>query len=472
MTIFDVFEGKIEQNLPFKPNSSQENALKLMTRFILEPVVADRIFVLKGYAGTGKTSLVGALVKTMSELNRRTVLMAPTGRAAKVFSLMADRTAKTIHKTIYRQQKFNVDFEGFQLTDNRQTGTLFICDEASMISTLNDSSPFGTGNLLDDLIEYVYSGIDCRLLLVGDTAQLPPVGQKRSPALEPDVLRGYGLDVMTVELTEVARQQLDSGILANATMLRNMLAMGQTDNLPRIMLNDFPDVKRVDGYEMLEALSSSYYRQGLDETIIVTRSNMRANRFNMGVRNQILEREEELSPGDRLLIVKNNYFWGRQFDNLPFIANGDMVVVKRASEAFVKYGFRFADVEMELPDYEIETEAVVLLDTLTSEGPSLSVEDQQRLFANVMAEYAGIPNQRDRIKAVKNDRYFNALQIKYGYCVTCHKSQGGQWEDVYLDLGYINPEHLGIDFYRWMYTAFTRARHTLYLVNMSDDMAE
>ena len=472
MTIFDVFEGKIEQNLPFKPNSSQENALKLMTRFILEPVVADRVFVLKGYAGTGKTSLVGALVKTMSELNRRTVLMAPTGRAAKVFSLMADRTAMTIHKTIYRQQKFNVDFEGFQLTDNRQTGTLFICDEASMISTLNDSSPFGTGNLLDDLIEYVYSGIDCRLLLVGDTAQLPPVGQKRSPALEPDVLRGYGLDVMTVELTEVARQQLDSGILANATMLRNMLAMRQTDNLPRIMLNDYPDVKRVDGYEMLEALSSSYYRQGLDETIIVTRSNMRANRFNMGVRNQILEREEELSPGDRLLIVKNNYFWGRQFDNLPFIANGDMVVVKRASEAFVKYGFRFADVEIELPDYEIETEAVVLLDTLTSEGPSLSVEDQQRLFANVMAEYAGIPNQRDRIKAVKNDRYFNALQIKYGYCVTCHKSQGGQWEDVYLDLGYINPEHLGIDFYRWMYTAFTRARHTLYLVNMSDDMAE
>ena len=472
MTIFDVFEGKIEQNLPFKPNSSQENALKLMTRFILEPVVADRIFVLKGYAGTGKTSLVGALVKTMSELNRRTVLMAPTGRAAKVFSLMADRTAMTIHKTIYRQQKFNVDFEGFQLTDNRQTGTLFICDEASMISTLNDSSPFGTGNLLDDLIEYVYSGIDCRLLLVGDTAQLPPVGQKRSPALEPDVLRGYGLDVMTVELTEVARQQLDSGILANATMLRNMLAMGQTDNLPRIMLNDYPDVKRVDGYEMLEALSSSYYRQGLDETIIVTRSNMRANRFNMGVRNQILEREEEISPGDRLLIVKNNYFWGRHFDNLPFIANGDMVVVKRASEAFVKYGFRFADVEIELPDYKIETEAVVLLDTLTSEGPSLSVEDQQRLFANVMAEYAGIPNQRDRIKAVKNDRYFNALQIKYGYCVTCHKSQGGQWEDVYLDLGYINPEHLGIDFYRWMYTAFTRARHTLYLVNMSDDMAE
>ena len=472
MTIFDVFREKIEQNLPFKPNSSQKNALNLMSRFILEPYAGDRVFVLKGYAGTGKTSLVGALVKTLKELNRRTVLMAPTGRAAKVFSLMSDRTAMTIHKTIYRQQKFNVDFEGFQLTDNRQTGTLFICDEASMISTLNDSSPFGTGNLLDDLIEYVYSGIECRLMLVGDTAQLPPVGQKRSPALEPDVLQAYGLEVMTTTLTEVARQQLDSGILANATMLRDMLSRGQTDQLPRLMLKDYPDVKRVDGYEMLEALSSSYYRQGLDETIIVTRSNKRANMFNMGVRNQILEREEELCTGDRLLVVKNNYYWGRQFDNLPFIANGDMVVVRRACEPYVKYGFRFAEVEIELLDYEIETDAVVLLDTLMSDGPSLTVESQQQLFANVMADYAGIPNQRDRIKAVKEDRHFNALQIKYGYCVTCHKSQGGQWEDVYLDLGYINPEYLGIDFYRWMYTAFTRARHTLYLVNMSDDMAE
>lgn len=273
MTIFDVFREKIEQNLPFKPNSSQKNALNLMSRFILEPYAGDRVFVLKGYAGTGKTSLVGALVKTLKELNRRTVLMAPTGRAAKVFSLMSDRTAMTIHKTIYRQQKFNVDFEGFQLTDNRQTGTLFICDEASMISTLNDSSPFGTGNLLDDLIEYVYSGIECRLMLVGDTAQLPPVGQKRSPALEPDVLQAYGLEVMTTTLTEVARQQLDSGILANATMLRDMLSRGQTDQLPRLLMKDYPDVKRVDGYEMLEALSSSYYRQGLDETIIVTRSN-------------------------------------------------------------------------------------------------------------------------------------------------------------------------------------------------------
>lgn len=472
MMIFDVFAEKIEQKLPFRPNTTQQNALKLVSQFVLEPTVKDRVFVLRGYAGTGKTSLVGALVKTMSEMNMRTVLMAPTGRAAKVFSIMADSPALTIHKTIYRQRKFNVDFEGFQLMDNRQSGTLFICDEASMISTLNESSPFGTGNLLDDLIEYVYSGTQCRLMLIGDTAQLPPVGQKRSPALEQDVLRGYGLEVFSVELKEVARQQLDSGILANATMLRTMLANGQTDSLPRIMCKDYTDVKRIDGYELLEALSSSYYREGLDETIIVTRSNLRANRFNQGVRNQILEREEELSPGDRLLVVKNNYFWGKEFDNLPFIANGDVVEVRRVCETTEKYGFRFAEIEIGLPDYDIETNAIVLLDTLTVDGPSLTVEDQQRLFANVMADYSHIPSQRDRIKAVKDNRYFNALQVKYGYCVTCHKSQGGQWEDVYLDLGYINPEHLGIDFYRWLYTAFTRARKTLYLVNMSDDMAD
>jgi len=472
MIIFDVFADKIALKLPFIPNKSQMQALKLLAKFLMEPVSNDRVFILRGYAGTGKTSIVGALVKTMTDANMRTVLMAPTGRAAKVFSLMANRTAMTIHKTIYRQQKFNVDFDGFQLMDNRQKGTLFICDEASMISTLNEGSPFGTGNLLDDLIEYVYSGEGCKLLLIGDGAQLPPVGQKRSPALEVDKFRDYGLEVMTTELTEVARQQLDSGILANATMLRNMLMNGQTEDLPHILYKNFPDVKRIDGYEFLESLQSSYSQAGIDDTIIVTRSNVRANKFNLGVRNQILDREDELCSGDRLLVVKNNYYWGKQFDNLPFIANGDMVIVKRVRNTTEYYGFRFAEVEIELPDYDIETEVIILLDTLTVDGPSLSVEDQQRLFAEVMLDYDDIASQLDRIKAVKENKYFNALQVKYGYCVTCHKSQGGQWSDVYLDLGYINPEHLGIDFYRWMYTAFTRAQKTLYLVNMSDDMSE
>lgn len=470
--IFDVFVDKIAQKLPFKPNNSQLAALKLLAQFLYEPVTRDRVFVLRGYAGTGKTSLVGALVKLMREANLPTILMAPTGRAAKVFSAMSDSVALTIHKTIYRQAKFNLNFEGFQLMPNRQKRALFICDEASMISTHNESSGFGTGNLLDDLIEYVYSGDDCRLLLIGDNAQLPPVGQKYSPALDASKLKSYGLDVMTIELTEVARQQLNSGILFNATMLRNRLLQGQTDELPRIASQQFADVKRIDGYEFLEALSSSYVNVGIDDTIIITRSNARANKFNLGVRNQILYREEELCTGDRLLVVKNNYFWCNDFDKIPFIANGDMIEVRRVRNITEIYDFRFAEVEIFLPDYDIEDEVIILLDTLTFEGPSLSVEAQQKLFANVMEDYQDIKGTREKIKAVRENKYFNALQVKYGYCVTCHKSQGGQWSDVYLDLGYINPEHLGIDFYRWIYTAFTRAQSSLYLVNMSDDMSE
>lgn len=472
MVIFDVFVDKIAKNLTFQPNNSQWNALNLLSRFILEPTLSDRIFILRGYAGTGKTSLMGALVKTMNEMKMNTVLMAPTGRAAKVLSNMAGKPAMTIHKSIYRQQKFNLSFEGFNLMDNRNNHTLYICDEASMISTINESYHFGTGNLLDDLIEYVYAGNQCRLLLIGDSAQLPPVGQKRSPALEIGKLQEYGLEVMSAELTEVARQQLDSGILANATMLRNMLNQGMTDSLPKIMHKNFPDVRSIDGYEFLEELSNSYSHNGLDDTIIITRSNIRANKFNQAVRNQILYREEELCAGERLLVVKNNYYCGKEFENFPFIANGDTITVKRVRSEIEMYGFRFAEVEIELPDYDVETEVIVLLDTLMAEGPSLSQEDQQRLFEAVMMDYPEIRNQRDLIKAVKENKYFNALQVKYAYGVTCHKSQGGQWNDVYLDLGYINPDHLGIDFYRWLYTAFTRARKTLFLVNMSDEMSE
>ncbi|MBQ0056769.1 MAG: AAA family ATPase [Bacteroidales bacterium] len=444
----------------------------MLSEFVLSPDSSDRIFVLRGYAGTGKTSIVGALVKAMDEVRMRTVLMAPTGRAAKVFAAMAGKPAYTIHKSIYRQHKFNVEMDGFQLMDNRQTGALFICDEASMISTLNEGSPFGTGNLLDDLIEYVYSAADCRLLLVGDDAQLPPVGQLRSPALDEQNLRGYGLQVTSVQLTEVARQQLDSGILLNATMLRQQLCDGNVDYLPRVKYKMYNDVRRIDGYELLECLENSYRHKGLDDTIIITRSNARANKFNMGVRNQILGREEELSPGDRLLVVKNNYYWGKDFDQLPFIANGDVIEVRRARNERELYGFRFADVEIYLPDYDIETEVIVMLDTLLADGPNLPQSRQQELFNQVAQDYPEIRNQRDLYKAIKENPYFNALQVKYGYCVTCHKSQGGQWSDVYLDVGYINPEHLGIDFYRWIYTAFTRARQTLYLVNPSDDMLE
>ena len=307
-------------------------------------------------------------------------------------------------------------------------------------------------------------------LLVGDDAQLPPVGQVRSPALDVNQLRGYGLDVVAMQLTEVARQQLDSGILANATVLRQQLNDGLVEALPRVRYKCFNDVRRIDGYEFLECLETSYSRQGLDDTIIITRSNKRANHFNQGVRNQILGREEELSAGDRLLVVRNNYFWGKEFDQLPFIANGDVVDVKRVRNVREMYGFRFADAEILLPDYDIETEVTLMLDTLAVEGPNLPQSRQQELFAAIAQDYPEIRNQRDLYKMMKANPYFNALQVKYGYCVTCHKSQGGQWSDVYLDVGYINPEHLGVDFYRWIYTAFTRATQTLYLVNPSEDM--
>ena len=481
--IFSVFAQKITEKLQFVPNNLQKQAMNLLAEFILGNTGRDRIFVLRGYAGTGKTSIVGALVKLLDEHRMPVQLMAPTGRAAKVFASMAGHPAYTIHKSIYRQQRFNVEMEGFALTENRRTGVLFICDEASMISTLNEGSPFGTGNLLDDLIEFVYSSEGCRLLLVGDGAQLPPVGQQRSPALDVATLRSYGLEVMGIELTEVARQQLDSGILYNATHLRQLLMAGMTAqpgtaeaarlfSLPRVYYSMYPDVHRIDGYELLDCLATSYRDAGLDDTIIITRSNARANKFNLGVRAQILDREDVLTSGDRLLVVKNNYYWGREFDQLPFIANGDVLTVNRVRSVIDLYGFHFAKVAVTLPDYDIDTEVIVMLDTLTVEGPNLPVEGQQRLLNAVAQDYPECRNQRELYRAIKENPYFNALQVKYAYCVTCHKSQGGQWDDVYLDLGYINPDHLGPDFYRWMYTAFTRARKNLYLVNMSDEMSE
>ncbi len=472
MSIFHDFAQEIAAKLPFVANKGQQLALAQLAEFVLSEEGSGQVFVLRGYAGTGKTSLVGALEKTMKESGRKTFLMAPTGRAAKVFASMADKAAFTIHRSIYRQHRFSVGMEGFDLLENKYPGTLFVCDEASMISTFSEGSPFGTGNLLDDLIEFVYSADGCRLLLVGDDAQLPPVGQVRSPALDRNRLGGYGLQVLECQLTEVARQQLDSGILLNATLLRQHLSEGTVDALPRIKYKRYKDVRPVQGMEFLEDLERSYSQKGLDETVIITRSNVRANQFNVGVRNQILGREEELSAGERLLVVRNNYYWGRDLDNLPFIANGDIIEVLRVRNERQLYGFRFADVEIRLPDYDIELEVTVLLDTLTVEGPNLPQERMQALYSEIAQDYPEIRNQRDLAKVIKESPYFNALQVKFGYCVTCHKSQGGQWKDVYLDVGYINPEHLGVDFYRWLYTAFTRATETVYLVNPSDDMLE
>lgn len=434
----------------------------------------EAAFLLRGYAGTGKTTLVSALVKTLDRLQQKVVLLAPTGRAAKVFSAYAHHPAFTIHKRIYRQRTFSAEMENFALNDNLTTHTLYIVDEASMISNEGLSgSMFGTGRLLDDLVRYVYSGQGCRLLLMGDTAQLPPVGEELGPALHADALRGYGLEVYEAELTEVVRQGSESGILWNATRLRKLMAGEDVWALPKVRISGFADVKVVPGDELIEAITTCYDRDGMDETIVICRSNKRANIYNNGIRAQILWREEELESGDLLMVAKNNYFWLEDDKDMGFIANGELVKVGRVRRVRELYGFRFADVQIAFADYEDrEVEATVLLDTLHSEAPALSASDAERLFNAVAEDYADIGLKRERMKKLKTDIYYNALQVKYAYAVTCHKAQGGQWRNVFLDQAYVSEEYQTPDYFRWLYTAFTRATGTLFLVNYPADRIE
>ena len=431
-----------------------------------------KAFLLCGYAGTGKTSLISALVRTLEQLERKTVLLAPTGRAAKVFSGYSGKSAHTIHKCIYRQKSI-LDGNTFTLTENRAQNTLFIVDEASMISNEGNSIG-GTGALLDDLVEFVYSGRGCSLLLLGDTAQLPPVGEQLSPALTESYLRSMFLNVTRVELTQVMRQLDNSGILYNATTLRQSIAAEDTYSLPQIKLDGFEDIQNVQGDELIEAIESSYNKAGMDETIILCRSNKRANVYNEGIRRRILYREEELSRGDMLMIVKNNYYWrevlGKEdktlLEKLDFIANGDMAEIVRVNGTEEMYGFRFADVTLSFIDYEdCEMDVKILLDTLTSESPSLTREESERLFTAVWEDYPEIRSKRKRMEEVRKNPYYNALQVKYGYAVTCHKAQGGEWKRVFIDQGYISEDMVNPDYYRWLYTAFTRASEKLHLVN-------
>lgn len=457
---------QIKRNFSYKPTEEQENALNSFSNFLLSPS-SEKIFVLRGYAGTGKTSLVSALVKTLGEVGRKCVLLAPTGRAAKVFSLYSHHPAYTIHRRIYRQRVFSGDMENFTLNTNLHRQTLFIVDEASMIANEGLSgASFGTGRLLDDLIEYVYSVPGCSLMLVGDTAQLPPVGEEQSPALSVPVLQGYGLEVTECLLTQVVRQAADSGILYNATLLRHSIMKDACFGLPSVRIGKFPDVKVIQGGDLIEAISDSYDKVGMDETIIICRSNKRANLYNRGIRNTILYREDELNAGDVLMVAKNNYFWGADCKELDFIANGDVAVVRRVRRVREMYDFRFADVVLRFPDYDdLELEVTLLLDTLHTDFPSLPREQGEKLFEAVFEDYAHLSSKRERIKKIKEDPYYNALQVKYAYAVTCHKAQGGQWQRVFLDQGYLTDEMVSPDYYRWLYTAFTRATETLYLVN-------
>ena len=471
--INNYLERQIKENFPYQPTLEQEIAVKSLSEFLLS-TLADEVFILRGYAGTGKTSLVGALVKTMDQLQQKSVLLAPTGRAAKVFSAYAGHPAFTIHKKIYRQQAFSNELSNFSINDNLATNTLFIVDEASMISNEGLSgSMFGTGRLLDDLVQFVYSGQGCRLLLMGDTAQLPPVGEELSPALFADALKGYGLEVREIDLTQVVRQVQESGILWNATQLRQLIAEDDCYSLPKIKITGFPDIKLVPGIELIEELTNCYDHDGMDETIVVCRSNKRANLYNNGIRAQILWREDELNTGDMLMIAKNNYYWTEKYKEMDFIANGEIAVVRRVRRTREIYGFRFAEVTLRLPDQnDFELDANLLLDTLHSDSPALPKEDNDRLFYTVLEDYIDIPNKRDRMKKMKADPHYNALQVKYAYAITCHKAQGGQWQNVFLDQGYMTDEYLTPDYFRWLYTAFTRATKTLYLVNYPKEQVE
>ena len=461
---------QIKGNFLYKPTLEQEKAVKFLADFLFSHQ-SDSVFLLKGYAGTGKTSLIGALVKTLDQLQQKCVLLAPTGRAAKVFSHYAQHPAYTIHKKIYRQRNFSNDLDNFSLDDNLHQHTLFIVDEASMIA--NDGlagAVFGTGRLLDDLIQFVYSGTGCRLVLMGDTAQLPPVGEEQSPALFAEALKGYGLEVIEVDLTQVVRQEQQSGILWNATRLRQLIAEDDCYSLPKIKVSGFADIKALPGNELIETLSSCYDRDGLDETIVVCRSNKRANIYNKGIRAQILWREDELNTGDLLMVAKNNYFWTEKEKEMDFIANGETAVVRRVRRTRELYGFRFADVTLVFPDYnDFELEVNMLLDTLHTDSPALPKAENDRLFYSVLEDYADITVKRERMKKMKADPYYNALQVKYAYAVTCHKAQGGQWKNVFLDQGYMTDEYLTPDYFRWLYTAFTRATGTLYLVNYPEE---
>lgn len=463
--------SQIKLNFPFAPTVQQEKTIEKLADFLLMP--SDRqVFMLCGYAGTGKTTLISALVRTLVQLERRVVLLAPTGRAAKVFSNYSGRSAHTIHKCIYRQKSI-VNNTVFTLADNRWRNTLFIVDEASMIAA-GGSSGFGSGALFDDLVEFVYSGDGCSMLLLGDTAQLPPVGEELSPALSCDYLRSMFLDVVRVEMTQVMRQSDGSGILQNATMLREIISKGVIGEFPQVRFEGFADVCRVSGDELIEAIESCYSEAGIDETIILCRSNKRANVYNEGIRRRILYREDELNRGDLLMVVKNNYFWREELgkedksllEKIDFIANGDVAEIVRVGGVEEMYGFRYADVTLSFVDYEdCEMDVKIMLNTLTSESPSLTRDENERLFTAVWDDYPEIRSKRKRMEELRKNPYYNALQVKYGYAVTCHKAQGGQWRRVFIDQGFVAADGYDADYYRWLYTAFTRATEKLYLVN-------
>ena len=463
---------QIYAKICFDATSGQKKIIEKLSDYLADDDFS-KIFVLNGYAGTGKTTLISALVGALRDMGVKSVLLAPTGRAAKVLAQYTREKALTIHKRIYRQRT-NADYESkFSLNPNPEKGAVFIVDEASMLAdTPAGDALFGRGSLLRDLVDYVRSGRGCRLILVGDNAQLPPVGCDFSPALDPESMSSYG-EVVYGTMDEVVRQEAQSGILFNATLVRCMLEQGIYE-IPRFEM-DFPDIEALEGGDFLETLQDCYARYGRDECIVITRSNKRANRYNNGIRYNVLYAEEEIESGDMLMVVKNNYYFTEHDKECPmsFIANGDIACLKRLRRFEELYGFHFAEATLSFGDYDdTELTCKVLLDTLSSESPSLTREESTRLFYEVEMDYLDIRSKLKRFKEIRENPHFNALQVKFAYAVTCHKAQGGQWKAVFVDRCIFGDEPMTRDMLRWLYTALTRATERLYLVNFDERFFE
>lgn len=469
--LHEFIENKITQRLNIRPTEQQKELIFKLSKFITSK--KSNIFLLKGYAGTGKTTIISATVNTLSELGTDTILLAPTGRAAKVFSNTANTPAYTIHKKIFRAQSKTKLFSKFNLDQNTHNDAIFLIDEASMISNkLDNKNTFGSGKLLDDLIKYVFSGKRCKIILSGDTAQLPPVGLTISPALNKNTLELYNKNVEQYELTQVVRQSLNSGILHNATKIRQIIAKNEIHTFPKFNIDNFDDIIRISGSDLIECISDSYNSIGTENTIIITQSNKRANKYNQGIRNTILYREENFAKEDLVMIVKNNYFWKDNDKNIDFIANGDIATIAKIRTHEKIYDHNFINAELFFADLDTFVDAKILTETINSEAPALTYEQYHELFDKIAETYENEKNRKKRLEKILLDEHLNALQIKFAYAVTCHKAQGGQWNTVFIDQPYINKNRLNIDFYRWLYTAVTRATNKIYLVNFNDDFFE
>ena len=471
----ETFANRWQEAFPYPPTHGQMEAIGLIAEYVTQRG-NDSMFLLKGYAGTGKTSLISSLVNILKHLRMRSVLLAPTGRAAKVISSYSGRRAYTIHRKLYMQSISSDGRVRFVLTENKHKNTLFIVDEASMIpdTSASDGSIFGGKRLLQDLMEYVYSGENCRLLMIGDTAQLPPVGIDLSPALHPEYLKNnFNLRIISYELREVVRQSRESGILANATALREKIR-GNRIEMPFFSNAGFDDVFRLDGNELQEFLQDVYASSHQEDIVVICRSNKRANIYNREIRNRILYHEDELCAGDHLMVVRNNYFWLPRGSEAGFIANGDMIEILRIRNIKQLYGYRFADVTFRLIDYpgEKEIDALIMLDTLMADAPALPPDAQKKLLENVMLDYADIPSHSMRMSKISQNQYFNALQVKFAYALTCHKTQGGQWKHVFVDQGYLKEDMIDREYLRWLYTSLTRASVKVYLINFLDRLWE